>query len=294
MIKNKIANMATGIYVVESMSYRTAGLLDGILEPIDKDSEDFAPLTMKGIEEYATECSIIKVKGSEMMDYVADEAVQIHGGYGYLAEYSVERYYRDSRISRIYEGTNEINRMLIPGMLLKRAMKGELPLLAAAKKVQSELLEFPSFDENGDDNPLAEEKKLIDNAKKVCLLTAGLAAQKYSDKLQHEQGVLGALADIIIETYAMESAYLRTMKTMASKGEEGLAIPIGMTRLYTNEAMGKIDLWTREVLAACAEGDELRAMLAALRRLTRYVPVDALHLRLDIADYFNDRGKYEV
>ncbi len=294
MIKNKIANMATGIYVVESMSYRTAGLLDGKLESIDKDADDFAPQTMKGIEEYATECSIMKVKGSEMMDYVADEAVQIHGGYGYLSEYAVERYYRDSRIARIYEGTNEINRMLIPGMLLKRAMKGELPLLAAAKKVQNELLEFPSFDDDGDENPLAEEKKLIDNAKKVCLLTAGLAAQKYGDKLQNEQGVLGAVADIIIETYGMESAYLRTLKIIGSKGESDAVTPVGMTRLYTNEAMGKIDLWTREVLAACAEGDELRTMLAALRRLTRYVPVDGLHLRLEIADYFNDKGKYEV
>jgi alkylation response protein AidB-like acyl-CoA dehydrogenase len=294
MIKNKTANMATRIYAVESMSYRTAGLLDAILEPIDKEAEDYTLQTMKGIEEYAVECSIMKIKGSEMLDYVVDEAVQIHGGYGYLREYAVERYYRDARITRIYEGTNEINRMLIPGMLIKRAMKGDLPLLAAAKQVQGDLLEFPSLDETEDQGPLVEEYKLIKNAKKICLLTAGLAAQKYGEKLQNEQGVLGALADIIIETYGMESTYLRTKKCIAAVGEDAAATQIRMTTLYTNEAMGQIDLWTREVLAACSEGDELRTMMAALRRLTRYVPIDALHTRLEIADYFNEKGRYEV
>jgi alkylation response protein AidB-like acyl-CoA dehydrogenase len=294
MIKNKIANMGTRIYVVESMSYRTAGFLDAILEPIDKDADDFANQTMKGIEEYVTECSIMKIKGSEMLDYVVDEAVQIFGGYGYSAEYPVERYYRDARITRIYEGTNEINRMLIPGMLLKRAMKGDLPLLAAAKKVQDGLLDFPSFEEDEADGPLVEEKKLIENAKKICLLTTGLAAQKFGDRLQQEQGVLGGLADIIIETYGMESTYLRTLKMAGARGEEGASTEILMTRLYVREAMGQIDLWTREVLAACAEGDELQTMLTALRRLIRYVPIDALHARVNIADYFLEKDKYEV
>jgi alkylation response protein AidB-like acyl-CoA dehydrogenase len=294
MIKNKLANMATRTYVVESMSYRTAGLLDAILEPIDKDADDAPQKTMEGVEEFATECSIMKIKGSEMLDYVVDEAVQIFGGYGYVAEYNVERYYRDARITRIYEGTSEINRMLTPGILLKRAMKGELPLLAAAKKIQGELLEFPSFDEDEAEGPLVEEKKLIDNAKKVSLLTTGLAAQKYGDKLQNEQGVLGTLADIIIETYGMESAYLRTMKIAAERGEEGAAAEIKMTRLYVGEAIGQIELWTREVLAACSEGDELRTMLAALKRLTKYVPIDALHTRLEIADHFIETEKYQI
>lgn len=294
LIKNKFANMCTRIYVVESMSYRTAGLLDAILEPIDKDAADAPQKTMEGIEEYAIECSIMKIKGSEVLDYVVDEAVQIYGGYGYVAEYPVERYYRDSRVARIYEGTNEINRMLIPGMLLKRAMKGVLPLLAAATKVQSELLEFPSLDEEEAEGPLVEEKKLIDNAKKISLLTTGLAAQKYGDKLQNEQGVLGALADITIETYGMESAYLRTMKIVAERGEGGAATEIKMTRLYVGEAIGQIELWTREVLAACAEGDELRTMLAALKRLTKHVPIDALHTRLEIADHFLEKDKYEI
>jgi alkylation response protein AidB-like acyl-CoA dehydrogenase len=294
MIKGKIANMATRIYVVEAMSYRTAGLLDSILEPIDKDADDASQMTMEGIEEYATECSIMKVKGSEMLDYVVDEGVQIFGGYGYVSEYPVERYYRDARITRIYEGTSEINRMLIPGMLLKRAMKGELPMLAAAKKIQGELLDFPSLGEESTEGLLVEEKKLIDNAKKLSLLTTGLAAQKYADKLQNEQGVLGALADIIIETYGMESAYLRTLKIAAGSGEDGAAPEIEMTRLYVEEAIGRIELWTREVLAACSEGDELRTMQAALKRLMRHVPIDAIHTRVDIADHFIEKEKYEI
>ncbi|MFQ5511494.1 MAG: acyl-CoA dehydrogenase family protein [Candidatus Krumholzibacteriia bacterium] len=294
MIQNKIANMATYIYVVDSMSYRTAGLLDEILLPIDKNAANAAELTMKGIEEYATECSIMKVKGSEMLDYVVDETVQIYGGYGYIEEYPAERYYRDARIARIYEGTNEINRMLIPGMLLKKAMKGELPLLEAAKKLQGELLEMPSMDMDEDGGLLAGEARLIQNVKKVVLMTVGLAAQKYMKKLQDQQGVLGGLADIIIEAYSMESAMLRTLKVAAQKGEEEAAIMVQMTRLYVNETMGKVDLWAREVLAACSEGDELRTLLAALRRLTRYTPIDSLALRLEIADHFIAREKYEV
>jgi alkylation response protein AidB-like acyl-CoA dehydrogenase len=294
MIKNKIANMATLIYAVESMSYRTAGLLDAILEPIDKYAADAPQQTMKGIEEYVTECSIMKIKGSEMLDYVVDEVVQIYGGYGFIEEYPAERHYRDSRVARIYEGTNEINRMLTPGMLIKRALKGELPLLAAAKKLQDELLEGPSFGGDEDEAVLSTERKLIANAKKVSLLTLGLAAQRFGAKLQDEQGVLGDIADVIIETYGMESAYLRAMKLVASRGEEGAQHAVDMTRLYVNDAMGRIDLWTREILAACSEGDELRTVLAAARRLTRYTPIDALHLRMGIADVFVEKEKYEI
>jgi alkylation response protein AidB-like acyl-CoA dehydrogenase len=294
MIKNKFANMATRIYAVESMSYRTAGLLDAILEPIDKEADDFAQRTMEGIEEYAVECSIMKIKGSEMLDYVVDEGVQIFGGYGYVSEYPVERYYRDARITRIYEGTSEINRMLIPGILLKRAMKGELALLAAAKSIQNELLDFPSLEEEAGDGPLVEQKKLIDNAKKISLLAAGLAAQKFGEKLQNEQGVLGAVADIMIETYGMESAYLRTMKILAARGEENADTEIKMTKLFVEEAIGQVELWAREVLSACSDGDELRTMMAALKRLTRHVPIDTLHTRLEIADYFIEKEKYEI
>ncbi len=294
MIRNKIADMASRIYAVESMSYRTAGLLDAILEPIGEDDPEYATKTMKGIEEYVAECSMMKIKGSEVLDFVVDEVVQIYGGYGYLADYPAERYYRDARIARIYEGTNEINRMLTPGMLLKRALKGDLPLIAAAKKLQDELLEMPSFDEDEGDGPLVEEKKLIDNAKKVAVLMLGLAAQKFGEKLQDEQGVLGHIADIMIEAYAMESAYLRSMKLHANRGEEGARNVVDMTRLYVHDAMGRIDLWTRELLAACSEGDELRTLLAAARRLVRYTPIDGLHLRLAIAERFVESEKYVI
>jgi alkylation response protein AidB-like acyl-CoA dehydrogenase len=294
LIKNKIADMASGIYVTESMSYRTAGLLDEILSPIDKDAADFAEQTMKGIEEYVTECSIIKVWGSEMLDFVVDEAVQIHGGYGYVEEYAVERYYRDSRILRIYEGTNEINRMLITGMLVRKAMKGQLPLLDAAKKLQGELLEMPTFDDTESDELLGEEAKLIQNVKKVALLAAGVAVQKYMDKLSDQQGVLAGISEIIGEAYAMESARLRAVKMAASRGEDGADAAIKLSRLFLYDRIGKIDLAAREVLAACSEGDELRTLLAALRRLTRYVPIDTLGLREEIADYFIARESYEL
>jgi alkylation response protein AidB-like acyl-CoA dehydrogenase len=294
MMKNKIADMATDIYVVESMSYRTAGLLDGILAPIDKAADDAPVQIMKGIEEYVTECSVMKVKGSEMLDYVVDEAVQMFGGYGYIQEYPVERYYRDSRVGRIYEGTNEINRMLIPGMLIRKAMKGELPLLEAAKKLQAEMLEMPGLDDSMDEGLLAREKELIAKVKKVALLTSGVAAQKYMTKLQDEQGVLGGLADIIIEAYGMESALLRTLKLAEARGEDEARVLVQMTRLYMYDTIGKVDLWAREVLAACAEGDELRTLLAALRRFVRHVPIDTLHLRLEIADYFIGKEKYEI
>jgi alkylation response protein AidB-like acyl-CoA dehydrogenase len=249
---------------------------------------------MAGIEEYVTECSMMKIKGSEMLDYVVDESVQMYGGYGYIAEYPAERYYRDARVGRIYEGTNEINRMLTPGMLLKRALKGELPLIAAAKKLQDELLEMPSFDEDEATGPLTDEKKLVDNAKKVAVLMLGLAGQKFGDKLNDEQGVLGNIADIMIETYGMESAYLRTLKMVANRGEEESRTAIDMTRLYCNEAMGRIDLWSRELLAAASEGDELRTMLAAARRMVKYTPIDSLHLRLGIADHFIEKERYEL
>jgi alkylation response protein AidB-like acyl-CoA dehydrogenase len=295
MIRAKIANMAAQIYAVESMSYRTAGLLDAILGPIDKTAADFAAKTMAGIEEYVGECSIMKIKGSEALDYVVDETVQIFGGYGFISDYPAERHYRDARVTRIYEGTNEINRMLLTGMLLKRSVKGELPLLLHAKKLADELLEGPSAgDQSEVEGPLAVEQGLIANAKKLSLLALGVAAQKYGAKIDDEQQVLGNIADIVIETYAMESAWLRTMKLVSSRGEAACEAPIGMTRLYVNDAMGRLDLWSRELLAACASGDELRTMLAAARRLTKYTPIDASHLRLEVAKGFVEKGKWEV
>ncbi|MFH1755101.1 MAG: acyl-CoA dehydrogenase family protein [Candidatus Latescibacterota bacterium] len=294
MIKNKIANMASSIYVTESMSYRTAGLMDARLAAVDKDAADAAKKTLAGIEEYAIECSIMKVKGSEMLEKVTYDAIQMLGGYGYMQEYNVERYWRDARIASIYEGTNEINRLVIPGMLIKRAMKGELPLMAAAKQLQSELLEFPALEEEENEGLLSAESRVVAKAKKIALLAAGTAVQKYMDKLGDEQGILGNIADILIEIYGMESAVLRTLKIAAARGEDVAALPAQMTQLYIYDAMGKIDLWAKEVLAASAKGDELRTMLAALRRFTRYALVDTLRLRLAIADWFIEKEKYEL
>ncbi|MDH4038855.1 MAG: acyl-CoA dehydrogenase family protein [Candidatus Krumholzibacteria bacterium] len=295
MIQAKIANMASRMYAVESMSYRTAGLMDGILANVPKDDPDYAQKSMAGIEEYVAECSIMKIKGSEMLDYVVDETVQIFGGYGFIADYPAERHYRDSRVARIYEGTNEINRMLLTGNLLKRSVKGELPLLAAAKKLSEELLEgMPSLGDDEEATLLSVEKGLIDNAKKLSLLALGVAAQKFGAKVEQEQQVLGDIADIFIETYGMESSYLRTMKLVAASGEDACKPHIAMTRLYVNEAMGRLDLWARELLAACAEGDELRTMLAASRRLTKYTPIDSIHLREEIAKVFTEKGKWAL
>ena len=294
LIKNKIANIAAGIYATESMSYRTAGLIDNVLAGLDKDADDAAARTLAGIEEYAIECSIMKVKGSEMLESTTYDTVQMLGGYGYMQDYNMERYYRDARITSIYEGTNEINRLVIPGMIIKRAIKGDLALMAAAKKLQAEILEFPMLEESDDNSLLAEETKMVANAKKIALLAAGTSFQKFTDKVGEKQGILGNLADIIIETFGMESSLLRTLKIASSKGDEAAAVPAKLTRLYIYIAMGRIELWAKEVLGSSAAGDELRTLLAALRRFTRYAPVDTLELRLEIADDFIEKEKYVI
>src|SRR5215469_991827 len=208
LIREKIANMATLIYIGESLVYRTVALMDSALSEVDKSAADAAKQTLKAIEEYAVECSIIKVWGSEMIDYVVDETVQIYAGYGFVEEYPAERAYRDARINRIFEGTNEINRLIITGFLLKRAMTGQLPLLPAIKKLMDEVLSGPSMGEEVE-GALAEERKLVGQAKKLGLFAAGSATQKYMQGIQDQQEIMGAIADMTIETYAMESAVLR-------------------------------------------------------------------------------------
>jgi len=294
MIQSKIASMAAGIFAAESMAYRTAGLIDGILESVDKSAESAGKETIKGIEEFSIECSILKVKGSEMLGFVVDEAVQIFGGYGYSREYPVERYYRDARIARIYEGTNEINRLVIPGMLIKKGMKGVLPLMPAAKKLQAELLDFPSLGEESEEGFLVKETGIVANVKKAALLTAGVAMQKYMEKLQDHQGILGNIADMIIEAYAMESALLRARKIADDKDEEAAASAGKLASLYIYEMIGSVDLLAREALAASADGDELRTLLDALRRLMRFVPADTIRARTDIASIFIEKEKYEI
>jgi alkylation response protein AidB-like acyl-CoA dehydrogenase len=293
LVREKLANMATLIYVGESMVYRTVGMMDVALDEVDKSGADAVKETRKAIEEYAVECSILKVWGSEMIDYVVDETVQVYGGYGFVEEYPAERAYRDARINRIFEGTNEINRLIITGFLLKRAMSGQLPLMPAIKRLMDEVLSGPG---GGDDidGPLADERKLVAQAKKLGLFAAGAATQKYMQAIQDQQEVMGAIADMVIETYAMESAVLRAQKLVEHNGENASSLPLAMTRVYVTQAMEKIEAAAKKVIAAVAEGDMLRTQLAILRRLAKYEPFNTIELRQQIATKMIERGKYSL
>ena len=293
LVREKIANMATLIYVGEALVYRTVGMMDALLSEIDQASPDAAKETRKAIEEYAVECSILKVWGSEMIDYVVDETVQIYGGYGFVEEYPAERAYRDARINRIFEGTNEINRLIITGFLLKRAMSGQLALMPAIKKLMDEVLSGPSIGEEVEGS-LAEERKLVSNAKKLGLFASGSATQKYMQKIQDEQEVMGAIADMTIEIYAMESAVLRTQKLIATKGETAAALPIAMTRVYLTQAFEKVEAAAKKIIAAVADGDMLRTQLAILRRLAKHELFNTIELRQQIAQKIIERGKYTL
>lgn len=278
-IKHKLAEMAIRTWVAESITYRTVGMIDALIG----DGADNAR-KMQSIEEYAVESSINKVACSEALDYVVDEMVQIYGGYGYSADYPAEKAYRDSRINRIFEGTNEINRMLIPGQLMKRAMKGKLPLLQAGKALQDEILNPQmSFDE--DTGLLAAETKLAQNAKKVALMVLGTAAQKYMMALSEQQEVLLNCADIIMDAYQMESAILRAKKIAAKQGEEAASRCIDMASVYCNDAIQRVEAKAKNTIAAVAEGDEGRTLLVALKRFTKNnSPVNTIAARQRIAD----------
>src|SRR4051812_47026995 len=293
MVREKLAQMATLIYVGESMIYRTVGMMDAALAEVDKSAGDAAKQTLKAIEEYAVECSIIKVWGSEMVDYVVDETVQIYGGYGFVEEYPAERAYRDARINRIFEGTNEINRLIITGFLLKRAMSGQLPLMPAIKKLMGEVLGGPSVGEELE-GPLAEERKLVGQAKKLGVFAAGAATQKYMQAIQDQQEVMGAIADMVIETYAMESAVLRAQKMVEQKGEAASSTAVAMTRVYLTQAVDKVESAAKKIIAAVAEGDMLRTQLAILRRLVKHEPFNTIELRQQIAQKVIERGKYAL
>ena len=291
LVREKLANMAALIYVGEALVFRTVGMMDMALGLVDKSADDSARLTLKAIEEYAVECSIIKVWASEMVDYVVDETVQIYGGYGFVEEYPAERAYRDARINRIFEGTNEINRLIITGFLLKRAMTGQLSLMAAIKQLMDEVLAGPSPDDDME-GPLAEERKLVAAAKKIGLFAAGAATQKYMQQIDQQQEIMGAIADMVIEVYAMESALLRTMKSVASRGEAAGQLSLAMTRLYCAQAMEKIESAARRTITAVGEGDTLLTQLAILRRLAKHNPYNTIGLRQEIAQAIVDRGSY--
>jgi len=291
LVREKLANMATLIFVGEALVYRTVGMMDVALGEVDKSGSDAAKEIRKAIEEYAVECSIIKVWGSEMIDYVVDEAVQIYGGYGFVEEYPAERAYRDARINRIFEGTNEINRLIITGFLLKRAMSGQLPLMPAIKKLMDGVLAGPNMGEEFE-GPLGEERKLVAQAKKVALFVSGTATQKYMQAIQDQQEIMGAMADITIETYAMESAVLRAQKIVETQNEAVAALPIAMTRIYVSQAMAKIEAAAKKIIAAVAEGDMLRTQVAILRRLAKYEPFNTVELSQQIAQKVIESGKY--
>ena len=285
LMQEKIADMNIRTYVTESMTYRSTGDIDRQMESLDKSD---GRNTAKAIEEYALECSVNKVFASEALDFVVDEAVQIHGGYGFIQEYGVERMYRDSRINRIFEGTNEINRLLIPDMLLRKAMKGELAFLQAAEGLKQELMGMmPMADES---ESLGAERHLLTMAKKVFLFVGGTVVQKYMQTLKDEQEILARLADIIIEVYAMESALLRAQKAL-DKGQNA-DNKSDMVEVYTREAFARIEGYARDVLAAMEEGDVLRTQLAVLRKLTRFQPVNAKQLKRRIAARVINAEKY--
>ncbi|MCA1635500.1 MAG: acyl-CoA dehydrogenase family protein [Acidobacteria bacterium] len=289
-IKSKLAEMAIRTWVGEAMIYRTLGMIEGAINSAADATDPESKL--RAIEEYAVECSIIKVALSEYCDFVADEMVQIYGGYGYSADYPAERAYRDSRINRIFEGTNEINRMLVPGMLMRRALGGKLALLPAAQGLMEEVLSptLPGGDE--DEGELANEVRLVRNAKKVALMVLGTAAQKYMAALSEEQEVLIGAADIIMDVFAMESAVLRAQKLSDSKGAEGAARYLDMTRVFCNDAVERVEANAKNTLAAMSEGDELRTLLAALRRFTKNTPANTVAPRRAIADAMIAANKY--
>ena len=291
LIKEKIGEMAIRTFIAESMVYRNAGLIEERLKDIDMTSPEAGYKSARGIEEYATECSINKVYGSEMLDYVVDETVQIHGGYGYIKDYPVERYYRDSRINRIFEGTNEINRLLILRMLFRRAMKGQLPLVPAMKQAASDLLKPGGLRQTPQEG-LEMLTHLLDNAKKIGLLTAGAAYQAHPDDLDQQQEILGMISDIIIEIFAMDSGLLRVKKMKAKAGGEGAEIPEAIIQVYVIDAMMRIERWAKLIFAAVSSGDTLRTQLSALKRLTRFLPVNSVALRRKIADRMIKIGRY--
>ncbi len=288
MIKHKIGEGAARCFAAQSMVYRTAGYIDQNISTLDKSDEKYDAQTIDvGVREYMTECSMMKVFCSEVLDYCVDEAVQIYGGYGYSQEYAAERFYRDSRINRIFEGTNEINRMIIAGEMLKKGAKGELPVFAQAKALLDELMGMPSMDEDTDDGFMSEEKELVGKAKKAVLLGLGTVAQEMGEKLknpmEHEE-ILGFLSDMIMDLYGMDSAVKRSEKLAARGEDENAQIAAKLTKIFCNEAMHRIEIRGRDVLATAVAGDMLTTTLAGLRRTVKHNPVNTVTLRREVAD----------
>ena len=292
LMKEKLAEMVVQIFAVESMVYRSAGNIEAAMAAASG-SGDKIQNTMKVLEEYAIESSIAKVYGSEMLDFVVDEAVQIFGGYGFHEDYPVCRAYRDSRINRIFEGTNEINRMLIIQMLMKRAMGGQLPLISAAMKLADEILAGPSFEE-APEGVLAGESRVVANSKKMFLQAAGGAVQKFREKLADEQELIGALSNVVMEIYAMESCLLRAQKAAAAKGEPASQTMIDCARVFINDAAERVEHEAKRAIAAIHEGDMLTAQMAVLKRFAKRAPVDTIALRRRVATAVQSQDRYPL
>ncbi|MGA9772379.1 MAG: acyl-CoA dehydrogenase family protein [Blastocatellia bacterium] len=290
LIKHKLAEMAIRAYVGECMIYRTVGMIEEALSSVDRNIPKEA---LKAIEDYAVECSIIKVTGSEWLGYVCDEAVQVFGGNGYSSDYPVEKAYRDARIARIYEGTNEINRLIIAGQFLRRAAKGENALFAAAKKLQEDML-TPSMLEELPDSLFAQERAALTNCKKAIVAVLGSAALKYGNKASEQQEVLAAASDMIMDVFAMESAILRTEKLATAKGEANVALQIDAARVFASDAIQRVEHNAKTAIAAMAEGDDLRMMLGVLRRYMKSTPYNTVAARRRIANSIIEAGRYNL
>ena len=291
-IKHKLGEMAIKVYASESASYRAGQNIDDAIEDLKEGGMDDATAKLKALEQFAIECAIMKVHGSEVLDYVVDEGVQVFGGMGYSADAPMERAYRDARINRIFEGTNEINRMLVVDMLLKRAMKGELDLMTPAMAISKEIMSIPDFSSDDDDTLFAAEKKVLKNMKKSVLMIAGAAVQKFMGKLSHEQEILMNVADMAIEVYVAESVLLRVEKSIGVKGEGALALQKDIAITYLHEAVEKIASAGRSAITSFAEGDELRVMLMGLKRFTKIEPINLKDARRRVADAMIAENKY--
>lgn len=291
-IKHKIAEMCVRVYASEAACYRAGQNIDDAYNSLVASGIDGAKAKLKSLEDFAIECAMMKVHGSEVLDFVVDEGVQIYGGMGFSAEGPMDRAYRDARINRIFEGTNEINRMLTVEMLLKRAMKGQLDLMTPAMAVQKELMAIPDFGGSGEDGIFAKEKKALRNLKKAGLMVAGAAVQKYMTKLSEEQEVLMSLADMLIEVYVAESTLLRVEKLAGIRGEENCQIEKEMAMIYLHHAVEKASSAGREAIYAFAEGDELRLMLLGLKRFTKIDPYNLKASRRKVADHVIGKGYY--
>lgn len=292
LTKEKFATMASKIYAAETSVYRTVGLYEQSMGQLTNEQVKDIGLLGNTIAEYAIECSLNKFFASEVLDYVVDEGVQIHGGYGFMQEYPIERAYRDARINRIFEGTNEINRLLVPGTYVRKALKGELPLFQKAQALQEELM-MQTPVEPGDE-PLAQEKHLVSNAKKIGLLAIGLAAQKFGKALEKEQEILANIADIVSNAYAMESVVLRTEKSIVKNGLEKSKQKLLYTQIFCQEAFNEIEQDAIETLLATEEGDTLRMLISALRKFTRHTPINVIGKKREAAEKLIDAEKFIV